>query len=191
MTIPSVLQKRLDRIIDPQKVFDGRYIPAGIHVVGTRARCSARLCRKILRVNAALGGANPYPWGLYFVDGDPEGLAAADPLILAGRFLEVFPCDREDPRAIKLNWSDTGARAEFGFAPVAAAFGITQPQGARLFIPAFQFTDLDEGLPLIVLALHLVQRQSVANQPGGAEFPADDAAEAFDQAAAARQEPVS
>lgn len=105
--------------------------PNGMRLI--LARCTATLSEWITKANTAHGGSSPYPYGLYLLNGDPADLQDPPKELVEGPFLEVIPCDREDCRAAKLTWNETGTEAGFSFALQGATMSpwVTRSSGRR------------------------------------------------------------
>lgn len=168
---------REHRLLDLSKVKDNRYKGAGIHVNESNwGRCTSELCAWIAEANSARGGTTPFPYGLYLFQGDVAGLVSLPEGLGKGPFLEMIPCDRQDPRAARLSWNESGTEAGFGFAGLAALLGIDPPKGATLWIDAIPVTDR-EGKPVMALPLgDRIKRQpvrdsAVSRQNGTDESP--------------------
>lgn len=156
------LKGREHRFLDLSKVRDARYKGAGIHVNESNwGRCTAALCEWIAEANTTRGGTSPFPFGIYFFEGDVAAIQDPPPELAAGPFLELIPCDRPDRRAAKLSWNEAGSEAGFGFAPLATLLGIETPRGATLWIDAMAVNDT-EGKPVMTLPVgDRIQRRAV------------------------------
>jgi hypothetical protein len=164
----SDLTDREHRLLDPSQLKDSRRKGPGIHVSDNNwGRCTADLSESIARVSTARGGANPYPYGLYFLNGDAAALQDPPKELVEGPFLEVIPCDREDRRAIKLTWNETGTEAAFSFALLGAMLGIDPPKGATIWFDSYLAADAT-GKPVIGLPLgDRIKRQAVREIAAG------------------------
>lgn len=167
------LSGREHRLLDPSKVRDGRYKGAGIAVGENKeARCTAELCEWIASANTAHGGTNPFPYGLYVFEGDPNEIPDLPADLENVPFLEVLPCDRKDRRAAKLTWNETGTAAEFSFVAFLSLLGIESPDGATLWFDALPATDA-KGKPIMLIPLgNRIKRQAVQEAAAASQPPA-------------------
>lgn len=147
------LKGREQRILDVSQVRDGRYKGAGFRVNEEgRARCSAVFSEWIVTANTEHGGTSPFPYGFYVFQGEPSEVSDLPQDLVSAPFLEVIPCDRPDRRAVKLNWSEAGAEAEFSFTALSSLLSIDTPKGTALWIDAIPVKD-KSGLPVVLLPL--------------------------------------
>ncbi|HYF93075.1 MAG TPA: hypothetical protein VD969_12625 [Symbiobacteriaceae bacterium] len=169
------LSGRLDRLMDLSKVRDSRYKSMGFSVNDdNRARCTAELCEWILSANGAHAGTSPFPYGLFFLKGNPGAIPSLPPDLARTPFMEVLPCDRIDPRAAKLTWNEIGTEAEFSFAQLAQMLGIDAPKGTTLWFEGISMTDPD-AKPLLVVPLgDRIQRQRVNDVAAASQPPAPE-----------------
>lgn len=156
------LSGREHRLLDLSKVRDNRFKGAGIRVNDNGwARCSAIFSEWITSANTAHGGTSPFPYGLYVLKGDAQGITDLPEELAGVPFMEVVPCDRPDRRAAKLTWNESGTEAEFSFISVASVLGIDPPKGATLWIDAVPVKD-QTGKPVAVLPVgDRIKRQAV------------------------------
>ncbi len=158
------------RILDLSQVKDARYKGAGIHVSEDNwARCTAVLAEWIGQANTEHGGTSPFPYGIFFLDGDVAALNDAPEELKSGPFLEMRPCDRRDKRAARLTWNESGTECGFGFAALAAVLGIDAPKGVTLWMDGIAVRDKD-GKPVMALPVgDRIKRMPVGQSAAGSQ----------------------